>query len=169
MKLTKDPFLRRLVRWGRDREAIHAVLLTGSRANPSAAVDAFSDHDVVLAVEDIYYVQQAGLDVPQDSVSTASEPRDGYEVEQIAELDLESVGIKSIIWATGYRLDFGWVRVPVFDQDGYPIQRRGITGYPGLYFLGLPWLHTLKSGLIYGVGEDAAHIAADMAAKAGDG
>ena len=62
-------------------------------------------------------------------------------------------------------MDFGWVGVPVFDQDGYPIQRRGVTAYPGLYFLGLPWLHTLKSGLFFGVGEDAAHIAADIAAN----
>jgi putative flavoprotein involved in K+ transport len=112
------------------------------------------------------YVKRAGLDAPEETLSPASEPRDGYEMQQIAELDLASAGIKTIIWATGYGLDFGWVRVPVFDQDGYPIQQRGITDYPGLYFLGLPWLHTLKSSLIFGVGEDAAHIAADIAAKA---
>jgi putative flavoprotein involved in K+ transport len=51
------------------------------------------------------------------------------------------------------------VRLPVFDADGYPIQRRGVTTYPGLYFVGLPWLHNAKSGLLFGVSEDAAHIA----------
>lgn len=52
------------------------------------------------------------------------------------------------------------VRLPILDGDGYPIQKRGITGYPGLYFIGLPWLHNAKSGLLFGVAQDAAHIAA---------
>jgi putative flavoprotein involved in K+ transport len=111
------------------------------------------------------YIQEAGLDAPEETSPTASELRDGYEIEQIGELDLESAGITTVIWATGYSVDFGWVRAPVCDRDGYPVQRRGITAHPGLYFLGLPWLHTGKSSLIYGVGEDAAHIAAHIAAK----
>ena len=53
-------------------------------------------------------------------------------------------------------LDFGLVQLPVLDGDGYPIQKRGVTDYPGLYFIGLPWLHTAKSGLLSGVGDDAA-------------
>ena len=57
--------------------------------------------------------------------------------------------------------------LPVLDGDGYPIQTRGVTGYPGLYFVGLPWLHTGKSGLLYGVGADAAHIVADITASDG--
>ena len=48
------------------------------------------------------------------------------------------------------------------DSDGYPRQRRGVSEYPGLYFVGLPWLHNAKSGLLYGVGEDAAYIASRM-------
>ena len=54
------------------------------------------------------------------------------------------------------------VQVLAFDGDGYPIQRRGVTDYPGLYFVGLPWLHTAKSGLLFGVSEDAAHIASHI-------
>ena len=82
-------------------------------------------------------------------------------------MDLKAAGITSVIWATGYRFDFGLVKVPVLDEDGYPIQTRGVTRYPGLYFVGLPWLHTGKSGLVSGVGDDAAHIVADITASGG--
>ena len=61
--------------------------------------------------------------------------------------------------AMGYAFDFGLVKLPVTDGNGYPVGPRGITGYPGLYFVGLPWLSKLKSGLLLGVGEDAAFIA----------
>ncbi|HKF61284.1 MAG TPA: hypothetical protein VKB42_07995, partial [Dongiaceae bacterium] len=57
------------------------------------------------------------------------------------------------------------VKLPVLDGDGYPVQKRGVTAYPGLFFLGLPWLHNAKSGLIYGVGEDAGYIAEAIAAR----
>ncbi len=57
------------------------------------------------------------------------------------------------------------MRLPVCDADGYPIQQRGVTGYPGLYFLGLRWLHTLASGLFLGVGADAAYIAEHIAGR----
>ena len=86
--------------------------------------------------------------------------QDGYNGEQIPELALENANINTVIWATGYSFNFSMVQIPVFDADGYPIQKRGITAYPGLCFLGLPWLHNAKSGLIFGVAEDAAHIAA---------
>ena len=57
------------------------------------------------------------------------------------------------------------VKLPVFDADGYPMQRRGVTQYLGLYFVGLPWLHDAKSGLLYGVAEDAAHVASHIATR----
>lgn len=76
------------------------------------------------------------------------------------ELDLGAAGITTVVWATGYVRDFtSWVKVPVFDAFQYPRQRRGVTNFPGLYFLGLHWQHTLGSGLLYGVGRDAGHIA----------
>ena len=73
--------------------------------------------------------------------------------------DLASAGITNVIWATSYKFDFSLVKLPIFDDDGYPIQTRGATTYPGLFFVGLPWLHDAKSGLIYGVGDDAAYVA----------
>ena len=80
----------------------------------------------------------------------ASEPR---------ELDLEASDITSVIWATGFRRDYSWLEVPVFDGRGYPVHTRGVTGCPGLYVLGLPWQYTWGSGRFSGVGRDAGHLA----------
>ena len=80
-------------------------------------------------------------------------------------LDLSAAGIASIIWCTGYRPAFDWVDVPVFDACGVPIQQRGTTACPGLYFLGLHWMHSLKSGALFGVGEDAEFIAEHIDAR----
>ena len=109
------------------------------------------------------YIEESGLDVPEE---TLPELKDGYEVEVISELDLKSAGITSVIWATGFKFDFSMVKLPVFDEDGYPVQKRGVTEYPGLYFIGLPFLHNLKSGILAGVGDDAAHVASAIAARA---
>jgi putative flavoprotein involved in K+ transport len=106
------------------------------------------------------YVAKTGMIVPEEKLPVL---RDGFDEPLLTELDIEAAGITNVIWATSYRFDFSFVKLPVLDGDGYPIQKRGVTAYPGLYFLGLPWLHNAKSGLIYGVGEDAAHIAGSIA------
>ena len=126
-----------------------------------AKADKFAE-DLKRAIDK--YILQAGLDAPEKP-SDAGEPLDGYDAEIVTELDLTAAGISTVIWATGYGYDFGWVRLPVFDADGFPAQKRGVTAYPGLYFLGLPWLHTAGSGVISGVGDDAAHVTADIAAR----
>src|SRR6266850_1502038 len=87
-------------------------------------------------------------------------------MERIGALDLIASGIMSVVWATGFRRDFGWVDAPVLDDRGEPIHQRGVTGCEGLYFLGLPWLHKLKSSVLCGVGDDAAHLADHIAAGA---
>jgi putative flavoprotein involved in K+ transport len=117
-----------------------------------AKADKF-EADLVKQVDE--YIKKIGLDAPEESLP---ELRDGYEADVIHELDLKSAGISSVIWATGYRFDFSLVKLPVFDEDGYPLQKRGVTEYPGLYFIGLPALHTSKSGLLHGVGDDAVHV-----------
>jgi len=91
--------------------------------------------------------------------------RDGFDASLLTELDIGAAGITNVIWATSYSFDFSLVKLPVLDGDGYPVQKRGVTAYPGLYFLGLPWLHNAKSGLIYGVGEDAAYVAKSIATR----
>jgi putative flavoprotein involved in K+ transport len=74
------------------------------------------------------------------------------------ELDLKALDINSVIWATGFRLDFSWIDLDLEPVDGYPAQFQGVSKHSGLYFMGLQLMHTRKSGLIFGVGEDAEHI-----------
>jgi putative flavoprotein involved in K+ transport len=106
------------------------------------------------------YIQATGLDAPTEELLHL---RDGYDQPIVEELDLKTAGITTIIWATGYRYDFSLVKVPVHDHLGFPIQTRGVTDYPGLYFVGMPWMPSLKSGILVGVGESAAHIASSIA------
>jgi putative flavoprotein involved in K+ transport len=122
-----------------------------------------TEADIVKAIND--YIERNELDFPLEVLPELS---DGYELEEITNLDLNSEGIDTVIWATGYKFDFNLVTLPVFDEDGYPLQKRGVTKYPGLYFVGLPFLHTQKSGLLSGVGDDAAHIASVIATKRED-
>lgn len=69
----------------------------------------------------------------------------------------------AIIWATGFALDHSVLHVPVFDDDGHLVHRRGVTTSPGLYFVGLPWQHTRGSALLGWVKDDAEHIAQRIA------
>ena len=97
--------------------------------------------------------------------STQDGLTDGYEAEMIEELDLSAEGIQTIIWATGYRFDYSWIQFPVLDEDGYPIQNRGVSPVPGLFFLGIHWMYKRKSGLPWGVGQDAAYLAQEIATR----
>jgi putative flavoprotein involved in K+ transport len=81
-------------------------------------------------------------------------------------LNLHGAGIAAIVWATGYALDFGWLKVDAFDERGAPVHRRGVTDVPGLYFLGLRWLSRRASSFIFGVEHDAAHLADHIAERA---
>ena len=108
------------------------------------------------------YIARNGLDAPQERLP---ELRDGFDQAVITDLDIRRAGITSVIWAAGYNFDFSLLKLPVTDSDGFPVQQRGVTRYPGLYFIGLPWLHTRKSGLLLGVGEDAAFVAEHIAAR----
>jgi putative flavoprotein involved in K+ transport len=73
-------------------------------------------------------------------------------------LDLAAAGVSAVVWATGYHRDHRWIEVPIFDGRGYPTHERGVTGCPGLYFLGLPWQWTWGSGRFAGVARDAAYL-----------
>jgi putative flavoprotein involved in K+ transport len=77
-------------------------------------------------------------------------------------LDLDEARISSVIWGTGFHSDFSWIDLPVFDEAGYPHHTRGVTPQAGLYFLGLPWLHSWGSGRFSGVARDAAFIVSHM-------
>jgi putative flavoprotein involved in K+ transport len=108
------------------------------------------------------YIIQHGITVPHDGSGGTALPIESDE-DGITMLDLQGAGITSIIWATGFRSDYGWVHLSVFDQSGEPEHHGGVTRVPGLYFLGLRWLSKYKSFFIYGVGEDAQRLARHIA------
>jgi putative flavoprotein involved in K+ transport len=78
--------------------------------------------------------------------------------------DGSELEVDAVIWATGYRPDYSWIDLPVFDPDGRVRHRRGVTDVPGLYFLGLTWQHTRGSALLGWVKDDAEFIAEQIEA-----
>lgn len=85
---------------------------------------------------------------------------------EVTEIDCAALGITSIIWAIGFRPDYGWLEVDCFDAHGRPQYRRGVTQVPGVYFIGLGWLNTWGSGRFLGIDEDARYLAEQIAAQA---
>src|SRR5262249_50575804 len=113
--------------------------------------------DFIKSVDD--YIAKTGMAAPEEKLSVL---RDGFQAPLVVDLDLERSRITNVIWATSYAFDFSLVKLPVLDSDGFPVQTGGVTAFPGLYFVGLPWLPAAKSGLLYGVGESASSIAKDI-------
>jgi putative flavoprotein involved in K+ transport len=111
------------------------------------------------------HVEARGLDMPGDTDARATLPDPLCLTEPVLRLDIRAAGIAAVIWATGYGFDFGWIDVPVLNPRGEPDHVRGITGVPGMYFLGLQWLAKLNSSLLSGVGDDAAVLAGHIAAR----
>jgi putative flavoprotein involved in K+ transport len=101
------------------------------------------------------FIEREGLDVPDGP--SAYEPVWAPEQDPTS-LDLAAAGITSVVWAIGYRPDYRFVKVGVFDGSGRPTHTRGITSAEGLYFLGIPWLHTWGSGRFLGIAQDAEHL-----------
>lgn len=82
--------------------------------------------------------------------------------------DDAALPVRTIIWATGFSSDYRWIRAPITVEDGVPRTRRGVVvESPGLYFIGLRFMHTMASAFMGGVGEDAAHLAAQIDAASG--
>jgi putative flavoprotein involved in K+ transport len=115
-----------------------------------AAADAMCD-ETIRAIS--RYAGAQGIDVPVQGPSPAPHVR-----AHPASLSLRDSGITSVVWATGYAFDYDWVHAPCFEASGEPIQQRGVGRLDGLYFLGLHWMHTFKSGTFLGIGDDAAHV-----------
>ena len=105
------------------------------------------------------YAERNGLDLPEEPDARSLGPLPECITTPIRELDLVGEGITSIIWATGFRTDYGWLQVDAFDEQGKPAHRRGVSTEPGVYFLGLPWLSRRGSSFIWGVWSDAGYVA----------
>jgi putative flavoprotein involved in K+ transport len=123
-----------------------------------------ADYLSILDAADAYAARK-GLDLPEEPDARKAAPDPACVVDPIRQLDLADAGITSIVWATGYALDFGWLRVDAFDERGRPLHRRGVSEVPGLYFLGLPWLSRRASAFIWGVWQDAKYLAGHIAAR----
>ncbi|MFB7450747.1 flavin-containing monooxygenase [Streptomyces sp. NPDC056194] len=113
------------------------------------------------------YVERNGLDLPEEPEAHVLGPDPDCVTTPRLELDLAEAGVTSVVWATGFASDYGWLDVDAFDADGRPDQRRGVSVEPGVYFLGLPWLSRRGSSFIWGVWHDARYVADHIARQRG--
>lgn len=117
-----------------------------------------ADYFEVLREADAY-IEQNGLDLPPEPEAWKLLDDPDCLTNPILSLNLAEAGIKSIVWATGFKVDYRWMEVNVFDDQGYPVHKRGITAEKGIYFLGLPNQSNRSSSFIWGVWHDAKYIA----------
>ena len=137
-------------------ELILADNLTQNLARGDESLENFKQ-----AVDD--YITKNGLEFPSER-----EPAVKSKVPSpVSRLNLKDAGVSAIIWATGFRCNFDWVKLPIFDDGGQPLHRRGVTRLPGIYFLGLRWLYKRKSAFLRSASgaEDAAYLAEQITAR----
>jgi putative flavoprotein involved in K+ transport len=120
-------------------------------ANDRLAEAAQFDANFKQRVDD--YIAANAIGAPEAENDSSAEA-----VHEVEELDLNAAGVTTVIWANGFRPDYTWIDLPVFDTEGWPVHTRGVTAMDGLYFVGVHWLHKRKSALLLGVGEDAEHV-----------
>ncbi len=111
------------------------------------------------------FAARNGLDLPEEPQARDIGPDPDCLTDPILELGLAEAGIASIIWATGYAVDYGWLKIDGFDERGRPRHQRGVSVEPGVYFLGLPWQSRRGSSFIWGVWHDAQHVADRIATQ----
>jgi putative flavoprotein involved in K+ transport len=99
------------------------------------------------------YIDRARIEAPPAENSTIR-----YQPPDLTELNLLDAGISTIIWATGYGLDYQWIDAPILDELGFPRNVRGVTEVPGLYFLGLLWQHSQLSASLVGPEFDGPYL-----------
>jgi putative flavoprotein involved in K+ transport len=113
------------------------------------------------------YIEKNNLDMPEENEVKIIGPDPECITNPILELSLPTENITTIIWATGFAQDFGWLNVDTFDKNGTPQHDRGVSNVPGIYFLGLPWLSMRGSSFIWGVWEDAKYLASYISKRSG--
>lgn len=128
--------------------------LAAGDANYLAMLDAADD-----------YARRNGLDLPEEPEARYIPADPACVTEPLLELDLAEAGITTIVWATGFTVDYRWLKVDAFDDNGKPQHQRGVSREPGVYFVGLPWLSRRGSSFIWGVWHDAKHIADHIATQ----
>ena len=111
------------------------------------------------------YIEKAGIVAPPASVYTPVWEPGAERLTLNLRGSKGQAGITSIVWCIGFQPDFGWLDAPVFNGRGQPGHVRGVTAQPGLYFIGLPWLHTWGSGRFSGVARDALYLAEQIESR----
>jgi putative flavoprotein involved in K+ transport len=111
------------------------------------------------------YVERNGLDLPLEPEARITFPDQECITHPILELDLAEAGVTTIIWATGFAVDYSWLKVDAFDANGKPQHQRGVSSESGIYFLGLPWQSRRGSSFIWGVWHDAKYVADHIATQ----
>ena len=122
----------------------------------------FADEFCARIVEQFErHIAERAIDAPAPTAAelAGSPPEDGRLPGIVREIDLAAANVGAVVWATGYRYDFSWIEAPVLDSSGYPEAPGGVSACPGLYFVGLNWMTWRKSGILYGVGDDARSVA----------
>ncbi|GAB14750.1 putative oxidoreductase [Arthrobacter globiformis NBRC 12137] len=120
-------------------------------------------HYLGLLDEADAYVERNGLDLPEEPEARTLRPDPDSVTHPILELELAGSGVASIVWATGFAVDYSWLQVDAFDEKGRPRHQRGVSTEPGVYFLGLPWQSRRGSSFIWGVWHDARYVADQIA------
>ncbi|HWH12323.1 MAG TPA: MSMEG_0569 family flavin-dependent oxidoreductase [Solirubrobacteraceae bacterium] len=149
---------------------LHGRLLACDGGSLSFAGDLRKNLDVADATAERIkdsidrWIAKQAIDAPtEERYTPVWEPTsDAAETVSVAQ-----AGIRTVIWSTGFRSDWSWVKLPAFDGAGYPTHHRGVTSVDGLYVVGLPWLHTWGSGRFAGIARDAAFIGEHIAERAG--
>jgi putative flavoprotein involved in K+ transport len=117
------------------------------------------DNYLSLLDEADAYIERNGLDLPEEPDAHVLGPDPECVTSPVLELDLARAGVTSVVWATGFAVDYSWLNVNAFDENGKPKHQRGVSSEPGVYFLGLPWQSRRGSSFIWGVWHDAKYLA----------
>lgn len=105
------------------------------------------------------YADKNGLDLPEEPAARVLPPNPTCIINPLRSLDFKEANVNSVIWATGYKSDYSWLELDIFNDNGQPKHQRGVTAESGFYFLGLPWQSRRGSSFIWGVWHDAKYIA----------
>lgn len=166
-----DIYLRQLAKQGMSLvgpvTGANAKTLT-FRTDLQEILKAVDEHPIRWKANVDKYINDQGWDFPEDTTVDPKGISDWPNGDAPAELNLADEGITSIIWATGFQYDYSWIDLPITGERNYPKQLRGVTDYPGLYFMGLQWMYGSKSAQFIGVGEDAEYVASHVAERFGD-
>jgi putative flavoprotein involved in K+ transport len=109
------------------------------------------------------HIEQCGAFAPPPDRHPSEAPMASHV--EVPSLDLRAAGIRTVIWATGFRGDFSWLRMPLLDERGLPRHRGIATAAPGMYAVGLPWQTRRSSGIVYGMARDARKVAERIVAR----